>query len=455
MFQTRIEAPAPYDELNPRERIGRVLAISVPIILALSSQNLLNIVDIWIVGQLGALELAAVALGSTTNWMLSAFFIGLGAGVQAIVSRRVGEGRLDDTVAALNRSIYFTLWIVVPFTLFVSAGSEFIMNAITTRPDIEHIGTPYLAARLAGIPFVAANFAFRGYWNGLGLSRLYMKTLVSIHILNIGLSFLLVFGIGSFDGFGVFGAGIGSTIAQAFGTAYYFHLARHHGVPKGFLRPGHSTSLRELLRLGVPFGIQSLLFSVGFLIFFIITDRIGAQELGASEVLVTMALVSILPGVGMGLGAASLVGQSLGAGRPDDARKWGWLAMIMGCVLCGGIGLIESITAPWWMHWFIPTDPEAAALGIPSLRIIGAIMAIDAIGIVLSNSMIGAGATTLVMITSVACQYFLFLPLAYAAGLVLGWGITWMWVAFAIYRFVFSAICMVLWRGKRWQIKSV
>lgn len=437
-------------DLPTRERYGQVLSISLPIILALTSQNLLNIVDTWIVGRLGSLALAAVALAGTTNWVLSSFFIGLGSGVQAFASRRLGQGDIRGAVGALNRSLLFIGTAVIPFALLASFAADELLQITTQRDDVLLAGTPYLSIRLAGIPFLAANFAFRGYWNGLSLSKLYLRTILLIHVTNVIVSYVLVFGLLGFPEMGVFGAGVGSTVAQAIGTIYYFYLARRQTSGDQFLKPGASSTLRELLRLGAPAGAQTLLFSTGFLIFFIITDKVGPKELGASQVLVTMALVSILPAVGFGLGGASLVGQALGASRPDDARKWGWLTVQLGCGLVGLIGLTEALAAPWLMETFIPTDPEAAALGIPALRIIGGMMVLDAVGVILSNTLIGAGAAKQVMYWSVATQYGVFLPVAWYAGLHLHVGLVGLWGAFAFYRILFGAAAVFMWRGDAW-----
>ena len=94
-------------------------------------------------------------------------------------------------------------------------------------------------------------------------------------------------------------------------------------------------------------------------------------------------------------------------------------------------------------------------MGIPALQVVGLVMTLDAVGIVLSNAMVGAGATKLVLIWSVTCQYGVFLPLAYLSAIVLGWSLTWMWVAFAIYRITFSVISVILWRSKHWQSAKV
>ncbi len=436
--------------LSSRQRYREILNISLPIILALTSQNLLNIVDTWIVGRLGSLALAAVALSATTNWVASSFFIGLGSGVQALVARRVGERNLPGAAAALNRTLIFCVYAVVPLAILCATFADTILAISTSRDDVLLVGTPYLAIRLSGLPFLAANFAFRGYWNGLGMSQVYLRTILVIHAANVVLSYGLVFGALGMPELGIFGAGVGSTVAQALGTAYYCYLARRVGSKEAFLSRKHTCSLRALLKLGAPAGIQTLLFSTGFLIFFMITDRLGAKELGASQVLVTMALVSILPAVGFGLGAASLVGQALGAQRPADARTWGWMTMIAGCVFVGVVGGVESLTAGWWMDMFIPTDPEAAAVGTPALRIIGAIMVLDAVGVILSNTLIGAGATRQVLFWSVATQYGIFLPLAWYLGLHLGLGLVSLWGAWAFYRVLFG-LCMIgLWRGDSW-----
>ena len=449
-MSNEFKAVPPIASLSPRDRYGHALGIAVPIILALTSQNLLNIVDTWIVGRLGSLALAAVALAATTNWVLSSFFIGLGSGVQAYTARRVGEGDDSGTAAALNRCLRFVLTAVVPMAVVAAVFSDDLLDAISSRDDVVLTGTPYLAIRLAGIPFLAANFAFRGYWNGLSLSKIYLRTILVIHAANVVISYGLVFGAFGFPEWGVFGAGVGSTAAQAVGTAYYFFQARRVGAKGQFLR-GRTSSLRELLRLGAPAGLQTVTFSSAFLIFFAITDRVGAQELGASQVLVTMSLVSILPALGFGLGCASLVGQALGANRPDDARTWGWLAVRMGCVLSGAIGLGEIALAQPLMDFFIPGDPAAAAMGVPALRVIGAVMAVDAVGVILSNALIGAGAPKLVMTWSVATQYGIFLPVAWLMGLHYDMGLVWLWGAFGAYRLMFAGIMAIMWRGKSWQ----
>jgi putative MATE family efflux protein len=317
------------------------------------------------------------------------------------------------------------------------------------------MGDPYLCIRLAGLPFVAANFSFRGYWNGLGLSRIYLRTLVFIHVINIILSYVLVFGVFGFPKMGVFGAGLGTTVAQALGTIYYCIQARHKGPSTGFLKRGYQVSIRALLRLGTPVGVQTLLFSLGFLIFFTITERIGTRELGATQVLVTMALVSILPGVGFGLGAASLVGQALGAGRPDDARKWGWLCMGMAALSVGTVGILEAITAPFWLNLFIATDPAAAQLGITPLQIIGSCMVLDVIGVVLMNALIGAGATTTVMLWSGLTQYGIMLPVAWYVAVHTGYGLVGLWTAFAVYRAFFATAMIIIWRGRSWETSRV
>ncbi len=152
-----------------------------------------------------------------------------------------------------------------------------------------------------------------------------------MHVCNVILNWLLIFGHLGLPALGATGAGIGTTISTYVGTAIYIGLALRHARPLGFLRSRVDRStVATMLRLSVPAGLQSFFFAAGMTAFFWIIGRIGTPELAASNVLVQLLLVAILPGVGFGMAAASLVGQALGRGDRDDAVRWGWDVVRLG-----------------------------------------------------------------------------------------------------------------------------
>ena len=213
-------------------------------------------------------------------------------------------------------------------------------------------GVPYVEWRLGAIVFVGMNFAFRGYWNAMDLSRLYMKTLIFMHATNIVLNYALIFGNFGAPELGVTGAGMASAISMAVGTMTYFYLGFKHIRKDGFLRcMATRAETVSLIKISVPSGLQQLFFAAGLVAMFWIIGRIGTPELAAANVLITLLLFAILPGLALGLAAATLVGQALGKGQPDDAYQWTWDVAKVTIVLLAILGLPMWIAPDLVTNW--------------------------------------------------------------------------------------------------------
>jgi MATE family multidrug resistance protein len=438
-----------------RVRVRAILALALPIIGGMASQNVLNLVDTAMVGFLGAPALAAVGMGSFANFMAVAFIMGLSAGVQAIAARRVGEGRREETASGLNSGLVIALSVAIPWSLllFVFAGRVFPF--LVDDPEVVALGVPYFRARLAGMVAIGMNFAFRGFWNGIGQSRRYLQTLVIMHSCNIFLNWVLIFGHFGVPALGVVGAGIGTTISTFLGTGIYVVLAVRHARGTGFLRRmADRGTMASMLRLSIPAGTQSFFFATGMTAFFWIIGRIGTAELAASNVLVQLLLVAILPGVGFGLAAASLVGQALGRGDREDAVRWGWdvgrLAMIF-----VGTGALVGVFAPDVLLGLFLHEEQTIELARLPLRLLGATMSIETLGSVLMNALLGAGASKTVMFVAVTLQWGLFLPVAFLVGPVFGFGMTAVWTAQVGYRCLQGLVFASIWRSRRWMHQEV
>lgn len=434
-----------------RIRIRTILALALPIIGGMASQNVLNLVDTAMVGFLGAPALAAVGMGSFANFMAVAFIMGLSAGVQAIAARRVGEGRRGETASGLNAGLLIALLVAVPWSMVLIFFADRLFPFLVDDPEVVALGVPYFRARLAGMIAIGMNFAFRGFWNGIGQSRRYLQTLVIMHICNLFLNWVLIFGHFGFPALGAVGAGIGTTIATFLGTAIYIVLALRHARGTGFLRRiADRKTMVSMLRLSVPAGVQSFFFAAGMTAFFWIIGRIGTDELAASSVLVQLLLVAILPGLGFGLAAASLVGQALGRGNPEDAATWGWDVSRLAMVVVGTGALVGVIAPDLLLRIFLHEEHTIALARLP-LRLLGASMVLETMGGVLMNALLGAGASRTVMLVSVTLQWGLFLPLAFLLGPVLGLGMAAVWAAQVGYRSLQGLVFASIWRRRNWM----
>jgi putative MATE family efflux protein len=417
----------------------------------MASQNVLNLVDTAMVGTLGPSALAAVGMGSFANFMAMAFIMGLSAGVQAIAARRLGEGRWSETASPLNAGLLIALVVAVPWSLLLFGLAGRLYPMLVEDPEVVALGIPYFQARLIGMTAIGMNFAFRGFWNGISQSRRYLQTLLVMHVCNVILNWLLIFGHLGLPAMGVTGAGIGTTISTYLGTVIYFILALRHARGSGFLRSFVDRgTVTSMLRLSIPAGLQSFFFAAGMTAFFWIIGRIGTPELAASNVLVQLLLVAILPGVGFGFAAASLVGQALGRGDRDDAVRWGWDVSRLAMTLVGGGALVGLLFPDLLLGLFLHDDHTIGLARLP-LRLLGATMTVETLGGVLLNALLGAGANRLVMTVSVGMQWVLFLPAAFMLGPVLGLGLSAVWTGQVAYRSVQALVFAAIWKSRIWM----
>ncbi len=417
---------------------------------AMASQSLLNLVDAAMVGSLGGDSLAAVGLGGYVTFVAISLVLGLGAGVQALVARRKGEEARDVYAVPLNAGLLVGLAISLPIMLLFLGIAGPILRVLTGDMAVRELAEPYLTVRVLGVLAVAMNFSFRGYWNGINRSGVYLRTLVTVHVVNVVLSYGLIFGAFGLPRLETLGAGIGTTTALYLGSVLYFLQTWREGRHHGFLgRLPALTTLTNIIRVSLPNSIQQLMFSMGLMTLFWIIGRVGTDEVAVAHVLITLVLFLILPAIGLGLSATSLVGQALGREEPEDAYRWGWdvtrLAVLLLFVMALPMWLIPEQVLGIFLH-----EPELVELGRVPLMITGVAICLDGVAIVFTQALLGAGAARSVMMVTLCVQWFFFLPLAYIIGPVLGYGLLGIWSMQAVQRLVTSSLLGRLWIRRHW-----
>jgi len=432
-------------------RRQRIISLALPIIGGMVSQNLLNVVDTAMVGFLGNTALAAVGLGSFVVFMCQAPVVGISTGVQTLAARKKGEGRLDRSVSVLNTALLLILIAAPLLSLLLIQLVEPFFPFLNEDATVVEQGVPYLQLRLAAIVFVGMNFAFRGYWNALDLSRLYMMTLIIMHACNIFLNYVLIFGHFGAPAMGVTGAGLASAISMALGTLIYFYLGFVHARKEGFLK-GYATrqETASLLRISIPSGVQQLFFSAGFVALFWIIGKIGTAELAVANVLITVILFAMLPGLGLGIACTTLVSEALGRSDPNDAYSWAWDVSKVTMVVMTVLGIPMWLTPDFVSTLFIH-DAATRELARWPMRIMGLTMPIEALGFIFMHGLLGAGDAKGVMYVSVGLQWLLLLPLAYLFGPILGFGLLTIWLMQGGARSLQALIFSLMWKSRRWQ----
>lgn len=428
-----------------------ILRLALPIIAGMLTQSLLNLIDAALVGSLGEVPLAGVGIGGYAMFLITAVLFGLSSGVQAQTARRHGEQDWARRAMALNAGLAIALAVALPLTLLCLWQAPRLLVLINQDPAVTAEAVAYFRWRVVSLIPVAMIFCFRGYWNGIQQTGIYLRIILVMHAINVVASIGLIFGHLGLPAMGAAGAGAGTTLSLFVGLAIWAGLSLRHATASGFLAglPRRPT-LATTLRLATPHSFQQIWFAAGYAVLFWILGQIGTASVAVGHVLVNLSLLLILPGVGLGMAAMSLVGQALGREAHGEAHRWGWevvhLAWLCLAVLALPMGLFPEAILGLFLH-----DAELVVLGTLPLRLTAAMIVLDAAALVFAQALLGAGAHRTVMATTLTLQWLVFLPLAWWVGVVHDQGLVGIWWVQLGYRALNSAGFVLIWQRRRWQ----
>jgi putative MATE family efflux protein len=432
-----------------------VLKISAPAVAGLSSQMVVSVAETAMVGRLEntPVVLAAMGLGMLATWAIISVFSSLATGTHVLVARRYGERDYEGTGNVLNNALLLSFLLGITFGLPGYLFSWHILGFFSSDPAVAHAGTGYMQWRFIGFGFFLFVVSYRGFFNGIGHTKVFMYSAIIINTTNVILSYLLIFGVLGLPKMGLTGAGASSAISNVIGCLFFFSVTflpryrrryryyKHFRVLKGVMQ--------HIVRISIPVSFQNILILLGFLVFVAITGVIGTSQQAASQVVITALFIAFLPCFGFGLGAQTLVGQSLGLGDHALARRYGIEAAKMATYFTLVLGFF-FILFPDLVIALITNNDEVAAIARPILRIAGAAQIFYASGIVLAHALQAAGATVYVMLIEVLTHWIVFLPLCYVLGIVLGFGLVGAWLALPVYIIAYTGLIYSRYRTSGW-----
>jgi MATE family multidrug resistance protein len=431
-------------------RRRRILRLAAPIIAAMLTQSLINLIDAALVGSLGEVPLAGVGIGGYAMFLITALVFGLSSGVQAQTAWRHGEQAWHLRALPLNAGLTIALLVALPLTLLCLWQAPRLMALINPEPAVNAVAVEYFRWRVLSLVAVAMIFCFRGYWNGIEQSGFYLRIMLAMHVVNVAASVGLIFGYLGLPAMGAAGAGAGTSLSLFAGLALWVWISTRHAVPSGFLGGLPRRSLFvTTLRLATPHSFQQLWFAAGYAALFWILGRIDTASVAVGHVLVNLSLLLILPGVGLGMAAMSLVGQSLGQQAHGDAHRWGWdvvrLAWLCLAALALPMAAFPDLVLGVFLH-----DRELIGLARLPLQLTAVMIVLDAAALVLGQALLGAGANRTVMTTTLTLQWLVFLPLAWWVGVVMEMGLLGIWWVQLGYRCLNSLWFAIIWQRRQW-----
>jgi len=431
-------------------KLKRIFLLSLPIIGGMVSQNLLNLVDTAMVGQLGATALAAVGIGSFAVFMSQAMVLGLSSGVQAVASRRVGEGRTELAGASLVSGMVIAVLLGGALCILIYPFVPVLFSYLNADAGIAEHAVPYWQIRLLAIVFMGFNYAFRGYFNGISQPKYYMLSLIAIHIMNVILNYVFIYGHFGFDAMGTDGAALASAIATVFGTCIYIFVGlfklHHLSI---FKRKPSLSDIVSVFKLTIPAGMQQLMIAVGITSLFWMVGLLGVTELAALNILINILMLCILPGFGFGMAAATLVGTSLGEKDFPAAKQWAYDVAKVGGLITLMIGIVIAIFAEPILSIFTQ-DKETIAMAVGALQITGGMIFIDVMSVIMMNSLLGSGDVSIVLKTSVVSQWVVFFPLGCVLVYFFEPSFLLIWSVFMLSRLGQGVVYTLYWHREYW-----
>ena len=438
--------------------IGRaIFLLSVPMVLEMLMESLFGIVNVFWVSRLGA---EAIAIVGTTEALLVLVFgiaMGLSMATTALVARRVGEG--DPAAAGHAGAQAILLGAAVSIVLGVIAffGTSVLFTVMGAEPGVIAGGNGYGKIVLGSNLIIMLLFLINALFRGAGDATFAMRALWLGNLINLLLDPCFIFGLWFFPKMGVTGSAVATTIGRGAAVLYQLSLLfRQRGrvhITRAQWQPDWPL-LGEIVRISIGGVFQYLIATASWMWLVRIVGYFGATAVAGYTVAMRIIVVTILPSWGMANAAATLVGQNLGAGKPERAEKSVWIAGFSNAVFLGLVTIVFLFLAAPLIRFF---TGEAAVVraGVACLQIVSYGYVFYAYGMVLTQSFNGAGDTLTPTWINLACYWAFQLPLAYTLSLWAHWeahGVFW---AITIAESTLAVVALWAFRKGKWKTVKV
>lgn len=438
--------------------LGRaIMLLAIPMVMEMIMESVFAVVDVFFVSRLGPDAVATVGLTESMLALIYTVAMGLGIGVMATVARRIGEKKPDEAADAAVQGIALGIGVAMIISLLGITFAPDLLRIMGASPSVIATGSNYTRTMLGGNVVILLLFLINSIFRGSGDAAIAMRVLWLANGINIVLAPSLIFGVGPLPELGVTGAAVGTTIGRGTGVLFALYNLSRPGravtVRRSHLKL-HPSVMLALVKLSGSGMFQVFVATASWIGLVRIISTFGSAAVAGYTIGIRIILFALLPSWGLANAAATMVGQNLGAGKPDRAEKAVKLAGKYNMVFLGLVSLLFVIGAPLIIGWFTH-DPAVTPNAINCLRIVSLGFVFYAWGMVLTNSFNGAGDTWTPTLINLGCFWALEIPLAWflaehtsAGPAGAFWAVT---VAFSMV----AVVSAVLFKRGKWKTMRV
>jgi putative MATE family efflux protein len=434
-----------------------IFLLSVPMILEMVMESLFAVVDVFIVAKISSEAIATVGLTESVLTLVYSIAIGLSTAATALVSRRVGEQNSQGAARAVGQVILVSVILAVIMGVPGFLFADSILRLMGGNEQLIANGVGFTRMIFISSPAIILLYTLSGCLRGAGDASMAMRSLWLANGVNILLCPVFIFGLGPFPEMGVLGSAVATTTGRTVGVIYQLiTLSRRKGAIQ-LLQTDMVPDvgiIRNLLGLAVGGASQFLVGSASWIFLTRLLATFGSEVVAGYTITIRIIVFTILPSWGMANAAATLVGQNLGAGYPNRAETSAWRAAFCNMIFLAVVGIVFFLGATQIVSLF-DNNPCVVDVAVQGLRIFCLGYLFMAYGMVLSQSLNGAGDTRTPTIINIVCFWLVEIPLAYTLAHILNWGPPGVFWSVATSEILMAVLSILVFRRGHWKTVQI
>lgn len=456
-----------------------ILKLAMPTVIAMLSQSAVNEIDVVFFARLPGCDAstaqAALLPSLILVWLFGGSLSAISVGTQALTARRYAEKKPHEAGAVLANAAFFCLVGGLVMSVVGAFAIGPLLSLMKLGPEVHAVALAYSRWRLLGIISMAMTVGVKAFFDGIGKTHVHLVAALVMNVFNVLFCWMFIFGNLGAPKMGAPGAGFSAFVSTWIGLLIVLAFTlpeRKTYVPLRLSNLSGRLTL-DLLKLSLPAAAATVVMMVGFGAFSRVAGRLdeiasttavaaGSAAMaacGKAEAIngaATTNIVAILKltftaCIAFGTATATLVSQSLGARRPEDAERFGWGSVRLGLAIFGVIALCEGVLfTPQIVGFITHSEPVRAAAMMP-MRMMALVTPLIAVALILSEALFGAGNTVFVAIAQLCLIFLVLVPLAFVLGIYAGVGLVGMWSAAVLYAIGACTVMTLKFRGGTWK----
>ena len=434
-----------------------IALLAIPTVLEMAMESTFGLVDAFWVARLGADAIAAVGLTESLIVMIFSIAAGLSMAATATVARRIGEKDPEGASVAAVQAILCGLAIAAITGICGILYAPQLLGLMDASSGVVAVGSRYTRIMLGGNVCILMLFLINGVFRGAGDPVIAMRTLWLANLVNLALDPCLIYGFFGFPKMGLMGAAVATTTGRSIGVLYQlwalFRGSSRVTVARRHLRVDWPV-LGRMLRLGSTTIVQYFISTASWVSLARINAMFGSAAVAGYTLSIRVILFALMPSWGICSAAATLVGQNLGAGKPERSERAVWLAGVYNMIFLTVVGAIFfSLARPIVTRF--TDDAQVVAMGVACLQLVSLGYPFYAWGMTMEQAFNGAGDSKTPTWMNLYCYWLFQIPLAWWLAKVAGLGPRGVYLAICTAESVLAIVGVVLFRRGKWKEAKV